>query len=175
MKAADTLADRAVRARLGNLFALATRVRAARPERAAGRELRERRHHPLNLLEPLARSGIARNRIEQAARVGMPRYVEHVDGSALLDDATGIHHTDAVGQPGDDGQVVSNPDQRGVALPSELLHLVENLTLDGGVEGGGRLVGDDQVRTIEQRDGDGYPLPHAAGKLVRVSPQPLVG
>src|SRR5438067_6789781 len=29
--------------------------------------------------------------------------------------------------------------QRGVALPSELLHLVENLTLDGGVEGGGRL------------------------------------
>ena len=40
------------------------------------------------------------------------RRVEHVVGRALLDDASGIHHADAVGEPGDDREVVRDPDQR---------------------------------------------------------------
>jgi hypothetical protein len=42
---------------------------------------------------------------------------------------------------------------------------VEDLRLDGDVERGRRLVGDQQVRLAGQRDGDHHPLLHAAGKL----------
>ena len=47
-------------------------------------------------------------------------------------------------------------------------HQVEDLRLDGDVERGGRLVGDQQRRLAGQRHGDHRPLPHAARKLVRV-------
>ena len=36
------------------------------------------------------------------------------------------------------------------------------------VEGAERLVHEDDPRLEDQRAGDGHPLPHAAGKLVRV-------
>src|SRR3712207_9198031 len=44
---------------------------------------------------------------------------------------------------------------------------------DGDVEGGGRLVGDEQVGLAGDRHGDHRPLPHAAGELVRVHVDPL--
>ena len=45
---------------------------------------------------------------------------------------------------------------------------VEHLGLDGDVEGGGRLVGDEQVRVRRHGAGDEHALGHAAGDLVRV-------
>ena len=53
-------------------------------------------------------------------------------------------------------------------LAAELLHLGEDLRLDGDVERGGGLVGDQQVGLVQQRDGDGDALAHAAGELVRI-------
>ena len=51
----------------------------------------------------------------------------------------------------------------------------EDLRLDGDVEGGGGLVGDQDVRLARQRHGDHHPLAHAAGQLVRVFAQTLFG
>ena len=58
---------------------------------------------------------------------------------------------------------------------AERLHLGEDLRLDGDVERGGRLVGDQQRGPVQQRDRDRDPLAHAAGELVRIGVQPLVG
>ena len=45
--------------------------------------------------------------------------------------------------------------------------MVEDLLLHGHVEGGGRLVGDQQVRAAGQTDGDERTLAHTTGELVR--------
>ena len=52
---------------------------------------------------------------------------------------------------------------------------VEDLRLHRDVERGGRLVGDQQLGLAGERDGDRHPLAHAAGKLVRILAQPLLG
>jgi len=62
-----------------------------------------------------------------------------------------------------------------VPVSGELLHLGQDLRLDGDVERGGRLIGDQQSRAVQQRNRDRHALAHAAGKLVRVRIQPLVG
>ena len=58
---------------------------------------------------------------------------------------------------------------------AELLHLVQDLRLDRDVERGRRLVGDDQIGLVQQRDGDRHALAHAARELVRIGAQALVG
>ena len=105
----------------------------------------------------------------------MQRRVEHLVDAALLDDAPGVHHADAVGEAGDHREVVRDPDQRRARFAAQLLRLVEDLRLDRDVERGGRLVRDDELRPVEQCDGDGDALAHAAGELVRVGAQARVG
>ena len=47
-------------------------------------------------------------------------------------------------------------------------HEVEDGGLGGGVEAGGRLVGDEQRRIAGERDGDHHALAHAAGEFARI-------
>ena len=55
----------------------------------------------------------------------------------------------------------------------QVAHQVEDLRLDGHVERGGGLVGDQQLGVAGQRHRDHRALPHAAGELVRVVVDPL--
>ena len=67
---------------------------------------------------------------------------------------------------------------RTTAIPScwrRLVDEVEDLGLDGDVEGGGGLVGDEQLRLAGQRHGDHHPLAQAAGELVGVGVEALPG
>ena len=57
----------------------------------------------------------------------------------------------------------------------EVAQQVEDLGLDGDVERGGRLVGDDQARVAGDRPGDQDALRHAAGQLVRVTGEGPLG
>ena len=57
---------------------------------------------------------------------------------------------------------------------AELLNLIQNLTLNGNVERSGRFIRHDQVRLVEQCNGDRNPLTHAAGELVGIRSQPLL-
>src|SRR5690606_25122373 len=54
---------------------------------------------------------------------------------------------------------------------AEIGDQVEDLRLDGDVESGGRLVGDEDVRVVGKRHGDHDALALAAGKLVRIGAQ----
>jgi hypothetical protein len=48
------------------------------------------------------------------------------------------------------------------------------LGLHGHVEGGGRLIGDEEARATRDRHGDHRPLPHPARELVRIQTRSLV-
>ena len=58
-----------------------------------------------------------------------------------------------------------------IAMPSRCCRLamqLEDLRLDGDVERGGRLVGDQQVGIVGERHGDHHALALAAGQFVRI-------
>ena len=87
---------------------------------------------------------------------------------AGLDDAAVLHHRHAIAQVGDDPEVVRDDQHAHVRSLLQLAEQVEDLGLHGDVEGGRRLVGDDQVGVAGHRSGDEDALRHAAGDLVRV-------
>ena len=57
---------------------------------------------------------------------------------------------------------------RGAELALQVEDQVEDLRLDGDVERGGRLVGDQHLRIAGERHGDHRALAHAAGELMRI-------
>ena len=80
----------------------------------------------------------------------------------------GIHHRDAVGDFVDHGQVVGDQQQCHAALALQAFKQRENLGLDGHVERGGRLVGNQHLGLARQRDRNHHALLEPAGKLMRV-------
>ncbi len=105
---------------------------------------------------------------QQGLGVGVPHLAEEGLGGGLLDDAPGVHHRDVVGPGGDHAEVVGDQHHGHVALALLGLEQVEDLGLDGDVEGGGGLVGEEQAGAAGQGDGDDHPLAHAAGELLGV-------
>ena len=116
----------------------------------------------------------ARDGAEQSAGIGMGRCREYLLGRSAFDDPGGVHHIDAIGVARDDPQIVGNDDHRDAEAARQILHQFQDLRLDGHVERGGRLVGDQQLRIAGEADGDHHPLTHAAGQLVRELLQPAL-
>ena len=110
----------------------------------------------------------ARDRGHQAARVRMRRPVEQFGGRGLLDLAARIHHDHAAAGLGHDAEIMRDQDHGGAGALFQLQHQVEDLRLDGHIERGGRLVGDQQSRIAGQRRGDHHALAHPAGELMRI-------
>ena len=63
---------------------------------------------------------------------------------ALFDDLSRIHHEHPVTDFCDDAEVVSDQDNGSFEFPTKLVDELENLCLDGDIEGGGWLVGNQQ-------------------------------
>jgi len=106
----------------------------------------------------------------------MTRLGEDLVNRTFLDDFAGIHHGDAVSDLGDDGEVVRDEDETHAGtLRFECGEQIENLRLDGHVERGRRLVGDEQPRPVRHRRRDHRALPLAAGKLMRKAARPTFG
>ena len=120
--------------------AAATRCGNARPQTCSA----QRRHDAGNFGEPPLARGAAkpRDRRHQAARIGVRRPIEQLEHRGFLDLAPGIHHDDARAGLGDDAEIVGDQDHGGAGAFLELEHQVEDLRLDGDIERGGRLVGD---------------------------------
>ena len=98
----------------------------------------------------------------------MQRPRQHVGGRPLLHHLAGVEHGHLVGDAAHDAEVVAD-EERGEAAPRlQLLQQVEDLRLDGDVEGGGRLVENEQIGFRGQRTGDQRALAHAAGQLMRI-------
>ena len=150
-------------------------VVAPRRERAARRQIQQRRRRSPDLRQLAARLGARGQRIEQALRIRMTRVAQHRHRRPCLDDPARVHHRDPVGERRHGRQIVTDPDERGADLADEGLHLGQYLRLDRHVERRRRLVGDDQRRAVQERDRDRHALPHAARELVRVRLEPPPG
>jgi hypothetical protein len=110
-----------------------------------------------------------RLRGEEPARVvvaGGPQ----LSGRQRLDHLPGIHDQHAVAEGRDQVQIVADEDEAHAAAGHQIVNDGEHLHLHGDVEGGGRLVGDEEVGIGRQHHGDHGALTHAPGELVRVGP-----
>ena len=105
----------------------------------------------------------------------MARTLEDVVDQAALKRHAAVHDLHAVAQAGDNAQVVADKHDAHALLVAQAAQQVENLRLNGDVEGGGGLVGDEQARLAAQGHGDEHALAHAAGELVRVAVEALCG
>ena len=63
---------------------------------------------------------------------------------------------------------------RNAKIAPQLVEQPQDLRLDGDIERGGRLVGDQERRAAHQRHGDHHALAQAAGELVRILAEPFV-
>ncbi len=87
---------------------------------------------------------------------------EDLPGLAGLHRLALVHDDGAVGDLGDDTHVVGDEEDGHVLLLLQHLDELEDLRLDRHVEGGRRLVGDQQLGPAGQRHGDHDALAHAA-------------
>jgi len=78
--------------------------------------------------------------------------VEDVLERPALDDLAGVHHGDAVAHAGDDAEVVRDEDDAHPALGLDVPEQVEDLRLDGDVQRGRRLVGEQDVGLAGEPD-----------------------
>ena len=109
-----------------------------------------------------------RNRADQSARVRVHRLIEHLVGGPDLDESAGIHHRDPVADPSDEREVVADVEHGRVQPFLQLGEQVQDPRLDRDVQGGRRLVGDQQLGVRRQRLRDHHALLHATGELVRI-------
>ncbi len=126
--------------------------------------------------ELLAARGVEpRDGAEQAGGVRVPRAGEQLVALAPLHDPPRVEDVDLVTEAGDDPEVVGDHDERGVGALDELLEQGEDLRLDRDVEGGRRLVGDEQTGLAGQGHRDEGALAHPAAHLVGVVLETAVG
>jgi hypothetical protein len=98
----------------------------------------------------------------------MARPVEDIARPPGLHDAARVHDGDPVAELGHDAEVVGDEDHREAGLALDVLQEAQVLRLDRHVEGGRRLVGDQQARLARDGDGAGNALADPAAHLVRV-------
>ena len=104
----------------------------------------------------------------QRSGVGVLGIVEQRVGVGRFDNATGIHHLNAITESGNDAEIMGDKDH---AHANFLLHLfdeLKDLRLHGHIEGRGRFVGDEELGLCNQCHGNHHALAHATGKFVRV-------
>src|SRR6266481_1349814 len=106
------------------------------------------------------------DRVQQPQGIGVAGVPIDISGRPPLNDFAGIHNVDPIGVAGHDTQVVRNDEKRDPVFPAELLHQIQYLGLNGHVQCGGRLVGNDQLGVAAQRHGYHHPLEHTAAELM---------
>ncbi len=105
----------------------------------------------------------------------MLRILEDRRDRTHLDDASGIHDRHMIGDLRDHAEIVGDQDHRRPRLLLEAADEREDLGLDGHVERRGRLVGDEELRSVGEGHGDHGTLAHAPRELVRIGVEALLG
>src|SRR6266568_2012813 len=106
------------------------------------------------------------HRGQEGLRVRMERILEELARRGLLDDLPQVHDRDAIRHLPDDAEVVRDQQVRQVLPSLNVLEQVEDLRLDGYVEGARRLVQEGEYGLGGQGAGDGDPLTLSTGELV---------
>ena len=112
---------------------------------------------------------------EQALRVGVLRVGKNPRHRALLDDPAGIHHGDPVRDLAGDAEVMGDEDRRHAEFLLQPAQQDKHLHLHGGVECGGRFVGQQQARPAGQCHRNHRALAQPARQFMRVGIQPALG
>lgn len=109
------------------------------------------------------------DRAEQGCGVGVPRSVGELLGVTDLHGLPGVHHCDAVVDAAQHRQVVGDEHDAGHDLLVQHVqqHVAERL-LRGHIQRRRGLVGNQEPRVEQSRDGRHRPLLHAARQLVRI-------
>ena len=131
-------------------------------EATPGGPARRRRDGARDDREPVALASKAGHGLEQAARVGMAWIAEQLPHGCALDDLATVHHQHARCHLGHHTQVVRDEQDREPEALLQVGEQLEDLRLDGDVERGGGLVGDEERRVHHQRHRDEHALAHAA-------------
>ena len=105
----------------------------------------------------------------------MARRVEHGLDRAAFDDAAGVHDGNAVADLGDEVEVVADEQDGDAELAADAVEHRHHLGLDGDVECGGGLVGDEQLGVRADGECGHDALAHAAAELVGVGAGALGG
>ncbi len=111
------------------------------------------------------------NRLHEPPRVRMRSREEEIALAADLDDAARIHHRDAIGQRGDDGEIVADVQRRDAVRAAEHAHRLEHVRLRRHVEAGRRLVEHDHARPAREGHRESDALLLSTRQLVRVAAQ----
>src|SRR5437660_9791993 len=86
-----------------------------------------------------------------------------------LDQLAGVHHRDTMADVSYYRQIVSHKQVRQVELLPQVLQQIDDLRLDGHVEGGDRFVKDQELRLHRKGAGDADPLTLSAAELMRIA------
>ena len=85
----------------------------------------------------------------------------------------GVHDGDLLAHGSHNTQIVGDHDDAHAQLLAQILHQLKDLCLNGHIQCGGRLVGDQQLGLTGQCNSDHHTLAHTAGQLVGVLLQAL--
>ena len=96
----------------------------------------------------------------------MPGGGNHHRSGAGFHDPSRIKDRDAVGETGYGAKVVGDKDDRQMVVSSQVVQQIQDACLNGYVQSGGRLIGDQDARAAGQAYGNRDPLAHAAAELV---------
>jgi hypothetical protein len=96
------------------------------------------------------------------------RVAEEEGAGSFFKEESVTHDGDAVRDLGDDGEIVGDEEHGEAEALAEIGEEVEDLRLDGDVEGGGGLVGNEQAGAIDDGHGDEDALALSAGELMGV-------
>ena len=111
--------------------------------------------------------------IEQMAGVLLTGCSKQGFGAVLLHDSSLVHDGNRICSLLNHGQIMGDKQDRHVEFLLDILDQIKYLGLDGHIQGCCGLIGNEQAGTASQGHGDHYPLPLAAGQLVRVRVDPV--
>jgi len=81
------------------------------------------------------------NRAQQAMGIAVAGPVIDVSDRGRFNQAARIHYVHAIAQPGDNTQIVGNPDHSGMGLAAQPFYEIKDLGLNGDIQRGGSLIG----------------------------------
>src|SRR5262249_2093164 len=142
--------------------------RAARSEPASPVDPSEVRRRSIYRGQRLAKPTRVGHAAQQATRVRVQWPAEDAGRRRYLDDAPGVDDRHAVAELGHHAEIVRDEQDGHAALCLQAAQEIEDLRLDGDVECGRGLVGDQQLRPWCERQGNHRALAQAAGELVRI-------
>ncbi|EJW99911.1 hypothetical protein EVA_11983 [gut metagenome] len=81
---------------------------------------------------------------------------------------TAVHNSNIIGHLIDNSEVMGNEDDGCALFTLQVIHQAQNLRLNGNIQSGGRLVGNQDLGAACQCHGDHDALTHAAGQLMGI-------